>query len=150
MKKITFYTLLFITGSFASYSQNILTFTYDNAGNQTNYRFSANKASEASEENNKPLFEETISEKENLENQFSVSPNPTSSEVILSWQANVQEQITRIELVSMINSTSIAVGFGNKNSVGVNLSGKPTGLYIVIFHLNNPEVKSIQKKIIKL
>ena len=140
---------LFLAGISTVQSQDNLNFSYDQAGNQIGYQFalSTNKSTEEEEET---IEEKAVSEKQQLENQFSVAPNPTNGEVVLQWKPEIAERITTIQVVSLLNSERQPVSKTTGNSVSLDLSTKPPGLYLVIFYLDHPEITSIQKKLIKM
>ncbi len=153
-KSLTFLAVLMCYG----YTQAQLTdgsklkFTYDTSGNQMLRDVStASRANESLTEEPEILLDEfTISEKESIENAFTVSPNPTAGRVTLQWKAEFSEQITSIELVSLITSERSPIAYSRGNSASIDITGKVTGLYLVVFHLNNTAVASVQKKLIKL
>jgi len=144
------YTALLITG-FAGYSQTVLNFNYDVSGNQTlRHEGTNNRESVVADsiiDSKIPLIELSIEE---IENQFSVSPNPTSGQVVLRWEPEFNEQIISIELVSLISSETTEIPQNKGNTITLDLSGKITGLYLVNFYLKNTTVPRVQKKIIKL
>ena len=151
MKKTFFYLLPVLIG-ISGYSQTVLEFNYDVSGNQTlrHIATSANaKNSIASDSIAIPasiLSELSI---ENIENQFVVSPNPTSGLVQLSWLPELDELITRIELVSLISSETIPIQKVHGNTTSIDLSGKITGVYLINFYLDDSIIEKVQKKIIK-
>lgn len=152
MKKQLISLLILVWGAHVSAqvaSGDKLEFTYDTAGNQTLRDVPA--PAKASDEVFETVQNNLINlEKESIANAFIVAPNPTSGEVTLQWNPELSEQITSIELVSLVTSQRSAISFRRNNSVSVDLSEKAAGLYLVIFHLNNETVLTIQKKIIKL
>ncbi len=150
MKKTFLYVLMLFIG-FKMYSQTVLEYTYDEAGNQT---FRKEKTSSSGDhsiirpidtDDKKP---DKITPQE-INNKFIISPNPTSGLVELKWNSNLSESITKIELISIQSSERIDIPLTKNNLIGIDLSNKPAGLYIIFFHLNNETVSSVQKKIIK-
>ncbi len=157
--KFSWYHLLIVFLSLSGYAQkeeNIrVGFVYDQAGNQV-VRFikrpkpggKKTLESQAKEVEAAPLF--SFDDPVSIENQFEVSPNPTSGNATLSWQPEIATYIDRIELVSMVSSERKDIAFTEAHQVHINISGKTTGLYLVIFHLANAQVPTVQKKLVKL
>ncbi|WP_103072395.1 hypothetical protein [Aquimarina sediminis] len=157
MKKTIILLVAFTCFSFAHAQVTTgtkLQFTYDVSGNQQLRDVATTSATTATEaiDSTQVLTtnELTFDNKEVIANKFRVSPNPTTGEVILQWEPEFSDQITAIELVSLVTSKKTKIERAGNNSVQVNLFDQPSGLYLVIFYLNTPEVSSIQKKIIKL
>ncbi len=149
MKKTFFYLIAFLL-SYTGQAQTVLEYTYDQAGNQTvrKQKTSINTPIEVFQTETDSKIIESLPE-EKINNKFKVSPNPTSGFAELSWDPDISESITKIELVSLVSSERTNVSFSRKNTVGINLSRKVTGLYVVLFHLNNEKVPVVQKKIVK-
>ncbi len=149
MKKTLFYLIAFLLG-FIGQAQTVLEYTYDQAGNQTvrKQKTSTDTPIEVFQTETDSKLLESLSE-EKINNKFKVSPNPTSGFAELSWDPDISESITKIELVSLVSSERTNVSFSRKNTVGINLSRKATGLYVVLFHLDNEKVPVVQKKIVK-
>lgn len=149
---ILYFIVLFIPLS--GYSQNTLTFTHDNAGNQMlrDFKNTDRTAATAQQQKEATTFEDELTNmsQEEIENFFEISPNPTSGRAVLSWKPEIAEQITNIELVSLVTSERKEIAISNKNTVQIDLTGKVTGLYIVIFHLKNTEIAEVQKKLLKM
>ncbi|UZO81357.1 T9SS type A sorting domain-containing protein [Aquimarina sp. ERC-38] len=150
-KKQFILTILGISLSAFTYGQGgiqIFAFKYDEAGNEINFQIpippSFGVASKDELESIEKLTKENL-----LDDQFSVSPNPTSGEVTLQWNPDLHRDITAIRLVSLVNSESQAINFNTASSVSIDLSGKATGLYLVIFHLKGGSTPFVQKKVIK-
>jgi len=139
MKQQLSYLILMIFLSFSLKSQTApvtLKFSYDTAGNQI-FRDDALGTSEEK-------LEATIEDK------FSVSPNPSMGHISLAWELDVSEKITSIKVFNMMASKIVEVKPIKDNSVTIDLTGTTAGLYLLIVYLNNEEVSSIQKKIIKI
>lgn len=126
-----------------------LEFTYDASGNQ----ILRDIHKESSNPEADPIFvgeEQPINDISiSIEEKFSVFPNPTAGKVTLSWYADVAKQVTKIELISMVTSQSQTIIRDTLTSVVVDLTLKPSGLYLIVFHLRNPQTPKIQKKIVK-
>jgi len=154
MKKQIIVSMMLLSGAY-SYAQltsgSKLKFTYDTSGNQSLRNESSARANETlAEVVETPLEELTISEKEIIENAFTVSPNPTTGIATLQWDPAFSEQIINIELVSLVTSQRFPVSDTKSNAVTIDLTGKVSGLYLVVFHLNNKALENVQKKLIKL
>ena len=131
-------------------AQTVLNYAYDPAGNQNQrYEGRSTKAEEETAAEAATAEEPVENLEEIISNKFRVSPNPTSGIANLQWEADMAEEILSIELTSLITSETTPVKFANSNQVSINLAGKVTGLYLVTFHLNNPDVPKVQKKIVK-
>lgn len=156
MKKQFIISLMLLSGTALQAQVNqgsVFSFTYDTSGNQNLRKIAEPERNLASEalETKAPIANELLElPREALENAFSVSPNPTSGEVTLQWKPEMTAYIADIELVSLVTSERAALTKPKGNSMGASLFGKPSGLYLVIFHLNNEKVKAVQKKIIKM
>ncbi|WP_378181974.1 hypothetical protein [Aquimarina sp. SS2-1] len=152
MKQSLFYVFILLSG-FVGYSQTVLDFSYDPSGNQMLRKEStASRSINTFTSDSIPSIEEPLKEitAETIENQFSVSPNPTAGAATLRWDPMFSEQITDIELISLMTSEKTPIKRTRGNSLSIDLSGKVTGLYVVTFYLNNETVKKVHKKIIKL
>ena len=153
MKKQLVYAVLMISFSGMIHAQSIpvsLEFSYDAAGNQIKWqRETGDKEIDTVREVD-TIPASIIDLEESIENRFHVTPNPTTGEVVLQWKAGVAEQITTIELVSLISSEKLKVTRGAGTTTSIDLTGKAPGVYLIIFYLNNPETPTVQKKIIKI
>lgn len=146
LRLLFFYNLLF--SSSICKSQTVLEFTYDVAGNQILRDIATDSQNTAADTIATIEVVEQLVE-QSLNNQFTVSPNPTADAVTLSWFPEISENITHIELVSLITNQRQSIAHKKINSTTLNLSGKPPGLYVILFHLKNKNTPVVQKKLIK-
>ncbi|WP_299243001.1 hypothetical protein [uncultured Aquimarina sp.] len=153
MKKTLFYLFILSIG-FMGQSQTVLSFTYDTSGNQSLRKedVAISRANAVPASDSIPNPEDLMSAftPETIENQFTVSPNPTVGSATLRWDPMFTEQITSIELTSLITGENTPIVQTRGNYISIDLSGKVTGLYVVTFYLKNEVTDKVQKKIIKL
>ncbi len=125
-----------------------LEFTYDVSGNQMLRDLNANSSNpdDPIKDEELPIIDTPIG----VNDKFFVFPNPTSGRVTLSWDATVAKQITKIELTSLMTSEKQPITYRFGNSVAIDLSSKPPGLYLVVFYLANKQTPKVQKKIVKM
>ncbi len=129
-----------------TYLANGKCFGYDNSGNN-------NSASDCLNPNvtNPPASNQyTDSEVEEFSNLISLAPNPTNSALSAYWSGSVVGKIDQIQVfntsgVSVLNYSSIA---SSQTDQLINLTGYPTGIYIVNFVLDSSQI--IFKNVIKM
>ncbi len=124
-----------------------LKFTYDASGNQTLRDLASADGGGGDGLPDEPPVVDTP---EPISHLIYVSPNPTDGKVNIRWDLRHIGRVTRIELISMINSQREEVTIGPGNSASIDLSLKPSGLYVVSFHISSKTNRVVQKKIIRL
>lgn len=149
MNKIT--TLLLLLYSFISQAQvaDRITFSYDDAGNQTQRLlcFCAGKM------DNTKTKEITALEDEDLQKFFpedliSYYPNPVKEELYLKWELIEGNAVSSIQVYGL--NGQVLQSFSNmenKNNQNIAFQTYPTGMYAVMLFYTNGEQKSI--KIVK-
>ncbi|MGI9526105.1 MAG: lamin tail domain-containing protein [Weeksellaceae bacterium] len=115
-------------------------FNFDEAGNQvSNYNCT---------NNGEPDPGNGSDDNEDLSNHFYLAPNPTNDFTTLSWDQEVHNLITTITIIPINGAYEIPVQVSpSTNSVLVNMTTYPFGIYIVQFHLNTGGV--VTKHLIK-
>ncbi len=142
-KTTTLFLVMSLLGSASICAQTVIEFSYDPAGNQT---LRDKKEDPLGGGDGPPI----IDSPSDIAERIFAFPNPTASKVTLSWDAGITKQITKIELISMMTSQTQPVSWRFTNSVSIELYSKPSGLYLVVFHLNNQQIQKVQKKIIRM
>ncbi|GGA67188.1 hypothetical protein GCM10008015_04900 [Flavobacterium palustre] len=147
-KILTF--LLFLYCCIAQ-AQDRITFSYDDAGNQTQRLLCINcTTSKMTEEK---IREITALEDEDLQKFFpedliSYYPNPVKEELYLQWELIEGNTVSSIQLYDL--NGRVLGTFSNldkKNNQNIAFQNYPTGMYAVILFYKNGEQKSI--KIVK-
>ncbi len=135
-----FFSLSFLLFAIISVqSQNKIKFQYDDAGNQIERRYIV-AASRPSPQID-PLFAET--------NAIQIYPNPTSSTVTLKWEDEYVGLITLVEVQAYNSFFKKSWKITEKqNSILIDLTSQPSGLYYVNFHLSDGNI--ISKTIVKI
>ncbi len=144
-----------------SFSQSNLVFCYDTAGNQSARAYgngqlpsnfcAAYRISENKNEITKNSSDENIDmiEEGSLEEMFTLYPNPTSGNVKLSWQEEVQDKIYSIELVGMSNPYYRDMKFYKETDwIETDVTKEITGMYIFKITLNDGNI--VYKKLMKV
>lgn len=117
-------------------------FSYDDAGNQDKVFYCDDDSGDSIENGVLISIEE-------IANRIYVSPNPTTSNVNISWEQEVNSLIADITVAPMNGTTlNISVNTSGSNAASFNLSAYPNGFYAVRFILNSHQV--ITKTVIKI
>lgn len=140
--------LLFVLTT--TYSQQAITFTYDNAGNQTERVVCANCAGRVVKDSIKTM--ETITEndliKDDLYKDISYYPNPVKEELYIKWQKDQGSIVTGIEVYSMTGQLMKKTSDLQKvDMTAIEFQSYPQGFYNVVLLSNNGEKKTL--KIVK-
>ncbi len=149
MKKSYFFSLLFFSTLFG-WSQTKVYFQYDKSGNQIQYYYNCDNPAHCPKESvTKPSAAvQEHSFKLQVENQFSVYPNPTKGWVVLRWTAKVSDLLSHIQVVGINTNYAKQVPFNQAQRIAfLHLSRAPSGYYGVRFYLKDNTM--ITKKILK-
>lgn len=147
MKKILILSILLV--SLISNAQKI-SFSYDEAGNQTQRWLCSNCPSKTSNETPKEVAD---LKQEDLQKFFptdviSYYPNPVKEQLYLKWELTNDNKVTSIQLYSLggqlLKETSKLEGTDNQT---MSFQNYPQGIYTLLLVYTNGEQKSI--KIIK-
>lgn len=149
MNKIFTFLLFLYCG--ISQAQDRITFSYDDAGNQTQRKLCIDcLTSKMTDEKTKEI---TALEEEDLQKFFpedviSYYPNPVKEELYLKWELIEGNAVSSIQVYGL--NGQVLQSFSNmekKNSQNIAFQTYPTGMYAVILFYTNGEQKSI--KIVK-
>lgn len=145
--KIVLVILMAITSS-SLFSQTLL-FEYDTAGNQTKrwicYSNCDTTGKTVVNDKNKSNEENDLSQ---LEEMFTLYPNPTKGLIRLEWDSNIESEIKMIELVG--NSSMYYKELNiqkSTNAIELDISNEYTGMYVFIITFHDGT--QITKKLIK-
>jgi len=160
MKRLILTAFLLSFFYLQSFSQSNLVFCYDTAGNQSARGYdngqlasnfcAAHRIPQNNNEITKNSSEEKIDiiEESSLEELFTLFPNPTSGNVKLSWQEEVQDKIFSIELVGMSNPYYRDMKFYKETVwIETDITKEYTGMYIFKITLNDGNI--VYKKLVK-
>lgn len=146
-----FLLLLLLVTSIRCHAQDRITFTYDNAGNQTQ-RSLCLDCMTSKTTNVKPkeiiaLKEEDL-QKFFPEDVISYYPNPVKKELYLKWELKDENLVNSIQVYGLSGQLLKSYsGLEKNNTQNIPFQEYLSGVYAVILFYNNGEQKSI--KIIK-
>ena len=134
MRKSLF-LMAMLCSCYYGYSQTKLTFSYDAAGNQTQRCYGCSGA-------------KSDSDLENLENNISLVPNPTSGRLTLLLKGEAAQQVKNVTVYSTLGREVQKLTLDEFSAeTQLNVSKQPTGMYLVQIGLNDGSL--ITKRIIK-
>ncbi|RTZ03568.1 T9SS type A sorting domain-containing protein [Flavobacterium bomense] len=142
--------LLLLLSSIIGQAQDKITFSYDNAGNQTQRSLCfgcLSKNSTTAPKKIKALTQDDL-QKFFPEDLISYYPNPVKEELYLKWEPLVDNLVTSIQVYGLNGQTLKSYsGLEKSNTLNIPFQSYSTGIYTVLLFYSNGEQKSI--KIIK-
>jgi|JI8StandDraft_1071087.scaffolds.fasta_scaffold04080_3 hypothetical protein len=127
-----------------------LIFEYDGAGNQTMRRICYSNCDNAVYKNAITTKDEVVEENsiQNIEDAFTIYPNPTEGLVKLEWDSSIEDEIETIELVGNASLFYKEIEVKkSQNAIELDISNEFTGMYV--FVITFQDGSQITKKLIK-
>ncbi|MEM9324271.1 MAG: T9SS type A sorting domain-containing protein [Bacteroidota bacterium] len=148
MKPRTILSLCFALIALSGYTQAKLIFTYDAAGNQTVRQYCPD--GDCSQNASKATAELAADSEETLEltaPNFLIYPNPATSSITLSWDAQLDVQLEKAYLLDLTSRKREMSFQQNGQGATVDVRRLPSGVYLLRFELGDGS--AITRKIIK-